>query len=82
MALCGMTKIEVVERALLHIVGLASASPLLLVHAFGDTGHCYDRVSALDEGTFDAAGFDYEIELWSPGKEGCCLTKITEKSQS
>ena len=41
--------------------------------------HC---ASALDEGTFDAAGFDYEIELWSPGKEGCCLTKITEKSQS
>lgn len=39
--------------------------------------HC---ASALDEGTFDAAGFDYEIELWSPGKQGCCLTKITEKS--
>lgn len=38
--------------------------------------------TALDEGTFDAAGFDYEIELWSPGKEGCCLTKITEKSKS
>ncbi|MEM9473403.1 MAG: L-2-amino-thiazoline-4-carboxylic acid hydrolase [Pseudomonadota bacterium] len=39
--------------------------------------HC---ASALDEGTFDAAGFDYEIELWSPGQEGCCLTRITEKS--
>ena len=38
--------------------------------------------SALDEGTLDAAGFDYEIELWSPGKDGCCLTKITEKPQS
>ena len=38
--------------------------------------------SALDEGTLDAAGFDYEIELWSPGKEGCCLTRITEKPQS
>ena len=37
--------------------------------------------SALDEATFDAAGFDYEIELWSPGKDGCCLTRITEKSQ-
>lgn len=35
--------------------------------------------SALDEGTLDAAGFNYEIELWSPGKQGCCLTKITEK---
>lgn len=39
--------------------------------------HC---ASALDEGTLDAAGFAYEIELWSPGKKGCCLTKITEKS--
>lgn len=39
--------------------------------------HC---ASALDEGTLDTAGFDYEIELWSPGKQGCCLTKITEKS--
>lgn len=37
--------------------------------------------SALDEATMEAAGFDYEIELWSPGKEGCCLTKITEKLQ-
>lgn len=37
--------------------------------------------TALDEGTFDAAGFDYEIELWSPGKEGCCLTRLTEKSR-
>ena len=41
--------------------------------------HC---ASALDEGTLDAAGFDYEIELWSPGKEGCCLTKISEKPRS
>lgn len=41
--------------------------------------HC---ASALDEGTLDAAGFNYEIELWSPGKDGCCLTKITEKSHS
>ncbi|WP_337660485.1 L-2-amino-thiazoline-4-carboxylic acid hydrolase [Anderseniella sp. Alg231-50] len=38
--------------------------------------------SALDEGTFDAAGFNYEIELWSPGKQGCCLTKITEKPRT
>jgi hypothetical protein len=37
--------------------------------------------SPLDEATIEAAGFDYEIELWSPGKDGCCLTKITEKSQ-
>lgn len=34
--------------------------------------------SALDEATLEAAGFAYEIELWSPGQEGCCLTRITE----
>jgi len=38
--------------------------------------------SALDEATLEAAGFNYEIELWSPGKVGCCLTRITEKSQT
>jgi hypothetical protein len=41
--------------------------------------HC---ASALDEAAIEAAGFDYEIELWSPGKDGCCLTRITEKSQT
>ncbi|MEM7221942.1 MAG: L-2-amino-thiazoline-4-carboxylic acid hydrolase [Pseudomonadota bacterium] len=40
--------------------------------------HC---ASAYDEATLDAAGFAYELELWSPGKDGCCLTKITEKPQ-
>jgi len=39
--------------------------------------HC---ASALDEATLEAAGFDYEIKLWSPGEDGCCLTRITEKS--
>ena len=38
--------------------------------------------SAYDEATLEAAGFDYELELWSPGKDGCCLTKITEKSRA
>lgn len=41
--------------------------------------HC---ASAQDEATLAAAGFDYEIELWSPGKQGCCLTRITEKSNA
>lgn len=40
--------------------------------------HC---ASALDEATLDAAGFDYTLELWSPGKKGCCLTRLTEKSR-
>ncbi|MEM8813938.1 MAG: L-2-amino-thiazoline-4-carboxylic acid hydrolase [Pseudomonadota bacterium] len=39
--------------------------------------HC---ASAFDEATLETAGFAYEIELWAPGKEGCCLTKITEKT--
>ncbi len=39
--------------------------------------HC---ASAWDEAALEAAGFDYELELWSPGKEGCCRTKITERT--
>jgi hypothetical protein len=38
--------------------------------------------SALDEATLEAAGFDYEIELWSPGKDGCCLTRITQRAST
>jgi hypothetical protein len=38
--------------------------------------------SALDEAALEAAGFDFEIELWSPGQEGCCLTRITEKTDA
>ncbi len=41
--------------------------------------HC---ASAFDEAALEAAGFDYEIELWAPGKEGCCLTRIKPKSRS
>ncbi len=36
--------------------------------------------SGYDIGTLEAAGFDQEIELWSPGKDGCCVTRITEKT--
>ena len=35
--------------------------------------------SALDEATIEAAGLDYKIELWVPGKDGFCVTTITEK---
>ena len=38
--------------------------------------HC---ASGWDEAALEAAGFAYELELWTPGKEGCCRTKITEK---
>lgn len=40
--------------------------------------HC---ASAFDEALYETAGFDYELELWSPGKDGCCLTKLTKKPQ-
>jgi hypothetical protein len=36
--------------------------------------------SAWDEAALEAAGFAYELELWAPGKDGCCRTKIMEKS--
>lgn len=35
--------------------------------------------SAIDEGTLDAAGFEHEIKLWSPGESGCCRLRITAK---
>jgi len=38
--------------------------------------------SAWDQAVLDTAGFNYELELWSPGKEGCCRTRITEKPVS
>lgn len=38
--------------------------------------------SALDEATIEAAGFDHDIVLWSPGQEGCCLTRITERAEA
>ncbi|MEO1192835.1 MAG: L-2-amino-thiazoline-4-carboxylic acid hydrolase [Pseudomonadota bacterium] len=36
--------------------------------------------SAFDEATLETAGFDYELELWTPGQVGCCRTRITEKA--
>lgn len=36
--------------------------------------------SAYDRAALETAGFDLELELWSPGKDGCCLSRITEKS--
>ncbi len=31
---------------------------------------------AIDNGTFEGAGFALEAETWAPGREGCCLLKI------
>ena len=36
--------------------------------------------TAFDEAVFETAGFGYELEMWSPGKKGCCRTRIFEKS--
>ena len=35
--------------------------------------------SAYDRAALETAGFECELELWSPGKKGCCLTKISER---
>lgn len=38
--------------------------------------------TAFDDAVYEAAGFDYELETWAPGKSGCCRTKLMEKSQT
>ena len=38
--------------------------------------------TAFDEAVWQTAGFNYELEAWSPGKAGCCRTKIRAKSQT
>lgn len=38
--------------------------------------HC---ASAYDEAALETAGFDFDLELWAPGKEGCCRTVVREK---
>ncbi|WP_419910696.1 L-2-amino-thiazoline-4-carboxylic acid hydrolase [Hoeflea sp.] len=37
---------------------------------------------AFDEAVWEAAGFEFELEMWSPGKTGCCRTKVMEKSKN
>ncbi|MEX2650411.1 MAG: L-2-amino-thiazoline-4-carboxylic acid hydrolase [Alphaproteobacteria bacterium] len=32
--------------------------------------------SALDEGTFEAAGFNWSIDTWSAGEDGCCRLHV------
>lgn len=36
--------------------------------------------SAYDQAVYENAGFDFEHEMWAPGKEGCCRTRLTEKA--
>ena len=39
-------RIELVEQALVRIAGRDDGPPLVLIHAFGDSGHCYEQVIA------------------------------------
>ncbi len=32
-----------------------------------------------DHAVWEVAGFDYTLETWSPGRAGCCRTRLTEK---
>jgi len=35
-----------------------------------------DIAAAVDDGTFEGAGFRFSAETWKPGQEGCCLLQI------
>ncbi len=37
--------------------------------------------TAFDEAVYEAAGFDFELEPWTPGKTGCCRTRLSRKTQ-
>ncbi len=41
--------------------------------------HC---ASAYDQAALETAGFHCDLRLWSPGQDGCCLTKIKERPQA
>jgi hypothetical protein len=30
----------------------------------------------VDDGTFEAAGFNFSADTWRPGEEGCCFLHI------
>lgn len=38
--------------------------------------------TAFDEAVWETAGFNYEFEVWAPGKTGCCRTKIRADTRS
>ena len=35
----------------------------------------------VDNGTFEAAGFDFHADTWRPGDEGCCFLHIRPKGE-
>lgn len=34
----------------------------------------------IDNGTFEAAGFDFSADTWQPGREGCCRLRIRPRA--
>ena len=38
--------------------------------------------TGFDKGVYETAGFDYDLEVWQPGREGCCRTRIRAKSKT
>ena len=42
----------------------------------GEIARLCDIAAAVDDGTFEGAGFTFSAETWKPGQVGCCLLKI------
>lgn len=54
-----------------------------LKEAWQSAGLAPDKIATLcriagvvDDGTFEAAGFDFAADTWQPGEEGCCFLHI------
>jgi len=41
-----------------------------------EIAHLCHIAAAVDDGTFEGAGFSFSADTWKPGQEGCCLLKI------
>ncbi|CAB5089886.1 hypothetical protein D3OALGA1CA_836 [Olavius algarvensis associated proteobacterium Delta 3] len=42
----------------------------------GDIARLCHIAAAVDDGTFEGAGFSFSAETWQPGQKGCCLLRI------
>ena len=43
-----------------------------------DVAHLCEIAGVVDNGTFEAAGFEFRSETWRPGREGCCHLFISK----
>ena len=41
--------------------------------------HTLSHCRAVDNGTFEGAGFQFQADTWQPGGEGCCCLHIRRK---